>query len=155
MPQLRLSRARLVTGKNATDAKGEDVPLADHGSGFWSLPVAGRCRVHLIGDWLTRSPKLFAGDCVKAKQHLFFALACENISPAVSNNRRRMAYADCDFPFLLQGFGPNRRKRGSVAIAVGSTPLRPILSPDSRRRRQQSQRTDSQKSRQQNKPAHL
>src|SRR5258705_11431084 len=86
-----------------------------------------RRRVHLKRYWLTRSPKLFSRGRIETEQRFFFTLTGEDVDLATGYYRRRMSQPDCNLPIFLQSLGPLRRQRGSAAVAIGATPLGPIL----------------------------
>src|SRR5229473_1401599 len=100
-PPLQLARARVVSGEDAGDAKGVNRPLAHDGRGLWTFAMTTRGRIHLIRDWLARSPDLLAGHGVQAKQNLGLALSRKYVDPALRLDWGSVSDAYHDPPFFF------------------------------------------------------
>src|SRR5947209_8927360 len=117
-PPLQLARARVMSGEDAGDAKGVNRPVAHDGRRLWTFAMTSRGWIHLIRDWLARSPNLLAGHGVQAKQNLVLALSRKHVDPALRLDWRSVSDTYHDLPFFFQCPGPHLRNKGAGYHAI-------------------------------------
>src|ERR1700680_624106 len=90
------------------------------------------CRLNRLGRGrITLPPKNFAAFRVDGHGDLVVPLARKFEDPALCVERRCVALSNGDFPFSGQLLRPSPRlTKMRHAVPVGTSPLRPILSPE-------------------------
>ena len=109
--------------------KREEPPVGERRRRLRALAVAGRRRVHLVGDRVGLLPELATAGEIERAHDLALALARELVDAVARDDRRGVPGADRELPAGSERLGPagsRREARSRWPSRVRSAPLRPL-----------------------------